>query len=38
MAFVYSALALAETFVLFAVVIGLFALVVRAILAAFRKD
>ena len=37
-AFVYSALALAETFVLFAVLILLFALVVRGMIGAFRKD
>ena len=37
-AFVYSALALAETFVLFAVLILLFALVVRGMIRAFRKD
>jgi hypothetical protein len=36
-AFVYSALALAETFVLFAVVIGLLTLVVRGILRAFAN-
>jgi len=37
-ALIYSALALAETFVLVAVVLGLFWLVARTILRIFRKD
>jgi hypothetical protein len=37
-ALIYSALALAETFVLLAVVLGLFWLVARTILRIFRKD
>ena len=37
-ALIYSALALAETFVLLAVVLGVFWLVARAILRMFRKD
>jgi len=37
-ALIYSALALAETFVLLAVVLGLFWLVGRTILRTIRKD
>jgi hypothetical protein len=37
-ALIYSALALAETFVLLAVVLGVFWLAARAIFRMFRKD
>jgi hypothetical protein len=37
-ALVYSVLALAETFVLLAVVVGLFALAARAVFRTFRRE